>query len=123
MIDILGTVHSLTNHHSIALNPSIFAYSQKRVHQEIVVPMKVCVREDAVSVRCASGQKTQTARYAYCQSMYSCTCHLVIVLLNLTCLHRLQHSFFEHLFSLYYCEITTFFIRHLILCILFVWQS
>jgi len=31
-----------------------------------------------------------------------CTGHFVMGLLNLTCLHCLQHSFFEHLFNLYY---------------------
>jgi len=30
-----------------------------------------------------------------------CTCHFVMVPLNLTYLHCLQHSFFEHLFNLY----------------------
>ena len=29
-----------------------------------------------------------------------CTGHFVMVLLNLTCLHFLQHSFFKHLFKL-----------------------
>ena len=31
-----------------------------------------------------------------------CTGHIVMVLLNLTYLHCLQHSFFEHFFNLYY---------------------
>ena len=31
-----------------------------------------------------------------------CTGHSVMVPLNLTCLHCLQYSFFEHLFNLYY---------------------
>jgi len=31
-----------------------------------------------------------------------CTDHFVVIRLNLTCLHCLQHSFFEHLLNLYY---------------------
>ena len=31
-----------------------------------------------------------------------CTCHFVMVPLNMTYLHCLQHSLFEHLFNLYY---------------------
>ena len=34
-----------------------------------------------------------------------CTGHFVMVPLNLTCLHCLQHSFFEHLFNLYYLSV------------------
>jgi len=33
--------------------------------------------------------------------VFLCTGHFVMVSLNLTCLHCLQHSFFEHLFNLY----------------------
>jgi len=36
-----------------------------------------------------------------------CTSHFVMVPLNLTCLHCFQHSFFEHLFNLYYQIIRT----------------
>jgi len=32
----------------------------------------------------------------------ACTGHFSMVPLNLTCLHCLQHSLFEHLFNLYY---------------------
>jgi len=34
-----------------------------------------------------------------------CTVHFVMAPLNLTCLHCLQHSFFEHYFNLYYITI------------------
>jgi len=38
-----------------------------------------------------------------CRSVcWFCTGHFVMVPLNLTYLHCLQHSFFEHLFNLYY---------------------
>ena len=36
------------------------------------------------------------------QCVCFCTGHFVMVPLHLTCLHCLQHSFFEQLFSLYY---------------------
>ena len=34
-----------------------------------------------------------------------CTGHFVMVPINLTYLHSLQYSFFEHIFNLYYCKI------------------
>jgi len=37
-----------------------------------------------------------------------CTGHFVMVPLNMTCLHCLQHSLFEHLFNFYYMAITLF---------------
>ena len=36
--------------------------------------------------------------------VFLCTDHFVIVPFKLTCLHCLQHSFFEHLFNLYYLK-------------------
>jgi len=36
-----------------------------------------------------------------------CTGHFVMVLLNLTYLHCLQHSLFEHLFNLYFTVFTS----------------
>jgi len=43
----------------------------------------------------------------FCADLCDCFCmssHFIMVALNLTSLHCLQHSFFEHLFNLYYQE-------------------
>ena len=41
---------------------------------------------------------------------FFCTGHFVMVPLNLTCLHCLQHFIFEHLFNLYYHQMLQTFI-------------
>ena len=43
-----------------------------------------------------------------CCAVCLCTGHFVMVRLNLTYLQCLQHSFFEHLFNLYYHMSVTF---------------
>ena len=56
----------------------------------------------------------------FCAVLCVCLCagHIVIVPLNLTCLHCLQHSFFEHLFNLYFHDNQFFkrtdYIKHVI---------
>jgi len=39
-----------------------------------------------------------------CVFVCFCTGRYVMVSLNLTCLHCLQHYYFEHLFNLYHCD-------------------
>ena len=42
-----------------------------------------------------------------CCSVWVCTGNFVMVPINLTCPHCLQHFFFEHLFHLYYETLKT----------------
>jgi len=50
---------------------------------------------------------------------FFCTGHCVMVPLNLTCLHYLQHSFFEHLYNLYKSSIIYGNIMHILLDLLY----
>jgi len=62
--------------------------SMSEKHKNIVFFSKCLLRHDVVRV--------------LCRSVRFCTGHVVMVSLNLTYLHCLQHSLFEHIFNLYY---------------------
>ena len=78
MIDILGTVHSLTNHHSIALNPSIFAlFTETCSSGDRCAHEGVCERGRCVCEMCERPENTDSQvctlpKHVY---MYQPSCH------------------------------------------------